>query len=138
MPALKNNSNFLCNNFQNFFLGTKNNNNRDDLKASVLYSKTTNYSRRRTTTTTTTTEEAPVRVCLLFVCSDLYHIILVPNSCNPILACVVGPSVCEHIEGSTDFSIQTQFFTICFNFLQQQNLLKNQYLPHLSFEIYEI
>jgi hypothetical protein len=57
--------------------------------------------------------------------------------------CVVGPNVntfslffhifrienfeirqCEHIEASTDFSFQTQFFAVCLNF-QQQNPLKN-------------
>ncbi len=45
---------------------------------------------------------------------------------------------CEHIEGSTDFSYQTQFFAVCLNF-QQQNPLENEYLPHpLSFENCEI
>jgi len=45
--------------------------------------------------------------------------------------------MCEHIEGSTTFSFQTQFFAICLNF-QQQNPLKCQYLRHLSSENCEI
>jgi hypothetical protein len=34
---------------------------------------------------------------------------------------------CEHIEGSTNFSLQTQFLHFFGNF-QRQNPLKNQYL----------
>jgi hypothetical protein len=44
---------------------------------------------------------------------------------------------CQHTEGLTDFSFQTQFVSICFNF-QQKYLLENQYLLYLSFEICEI
>jgi hypothetical protein len=44
---------------------------------------------------------------------------------------------CEHIESSTDFSFQTQFFAIYLNF-QQQKSLKNQYLLHLSSQDFEI
>ncbi len=44
---------------------------------------------------------------------------------------------CEHIESSTDFSFQTQFFAIYLNF-QQQKSLKNQYLLHLSSQDCEI
>jgi len=44
---------------------------------------------------------------------------------------------CEHIEGSTNFSLQTQFLQFFWNF-QKQNPLKNQYLPHLGSETCEI
>ncbi len=44
---------------------------------------------------------------------------------------------CEHIEGSTDFPLPNPIFAICLNF-QQQNPLQNQYLSHLSSEIFEI
>jgi len=44
----------------------------------------------------------------------------------------------EHIANSTDFSnLQTQFLAICLNF-EQQNPLKNEYLPHLSSKNCEI
>ncbi len=44
---------------------------------------------------------------------------------------------CEHVEGSTDFFLPNPIFAICLNF-QQQNLLKNQYISHLSSENCEI
>ncbi len=45
---------------------------------------------------------------------------------------------CEHIEGSTDFSFQTQFLQFCLNFQQQNPLQKYIYLSHLSSENCEI
>jgi len=71
------------------------------------------------------------------------------------VACAIGPSVntffifhifriknlklwqCEHIESSTEFSFQTQFFAIYLSF-QRQSSLKNQYLLHLSSQDCEI
>jgi len=37
------------------------------------------------------------------------------------------------MEGSTDFFLLNPILAICLNF-QQQNYLKNQYLPHLNSE----
>jgi hypothetical protein len=44
---------------------------------------------------------------------------------------------CEHIEGSTDFSFQTQFLQIVW-ISSNKIYSKNQYLPHLSSENCEI
>jgi hypothetical protein len=41
------------------------------------------------------------------------------------VACAIDPSVNEHIEGSWEFSFQTQFLQICSNF-QQQNPPKHE------------
>jgi hypothetical protein len=44
---------------------------------------------------------------------------------------------CAHIEGSTDFSFQTQFLQF-FRIFSNKIHSKNQYLPHLSSENCEI
>jgi hypothetical protein len=49
---------------------------------------------------------------------------------NPYYCSLCHWPKCEHIQGSIDFSLQTQFFAVCLNF-QQQNSLKTQYLLHL-------
>jgi hypothetical protein len=77
-----------------------------------------------------------IQFLLCLVCHDLSTHHNPRREINPYY-CSHWPK-CEHIQGSTDFSLQAQFFAVCLNF-QQQNSLKTQYLLHLiSSENYEI
>jgi hypothetical protein len=58
-----------------------------------------------------------------------------PNSSYSSVACGIGPSV--NTLKAQHFFLPSPIFAICLNF-QQQNSLKNQYLPHLSSENCEI